>query len=112
CRAGEAVELVLALQLGGQDGVLPEEVAVAPVEAEELAFAFLLEAGGDEDAVAPDGRRGVALAGDGHLPGDVVGLAPFQGHGAFVANAVAAGAAPAGPVAGVDRQGKGQENPA
>ena len=34
----------------------------------------------DEELIAPDDRRGMSPAGDGDLPGDVPGVAPFEGH--------------------------------
>ena len=107
-RAGEAVEAVLVLEARLHDGPVPKDAAVGPVEAEQFAVAFLLvfiDAGGDEEAVAPDDRRRVADAGDGRLPADVLLRPPRFGEAGFGGSAVAARPAPAGPLLGPHRRG-------
>ena len=72
-------------------------------------FRLDLLAGGDrgldEDPVVPDDGRGVAAAGNLHLPFDVVGLAPGGGRIGCRRDAVLQRAAPLGPVL-VRRRGR------
>src|SRR5262249_12425166 len=60
--AGETVELVLRLRLGGNDDALPEDLARAPVQAQQHALLFLEQAGREKDAITPDNGRGMADA--------------------------------------------------
>ena len=64
------------------------------------ALLLLFQAGREEDAVAPDDRRGVALAGDGRLPQDVL-LGPLDRHILVAGDACAIGPAETRPIAGV-----------
>ncbi len=98
--AGVAVELVHLLRRRGQHGLLPERLAAAPVEAEQIALLALGNVGRHENAVAPDDRRGMAHAGDGGFPRDVLGAAPVDGSFHLVGNAVAERPAPGRPFAG------------
>ena len=98
--AGIAVQIVLGLEHGPDDEVLPEELSAGAVEAEQHALALIFEAGGEEDAIAEDDGRGVAFAGDGGFPPDVFRGGPMGGDVGFAGSPVAAWAAPLGPVFG------------
>ena len=60
-----------------------------------LPLLVVLDAGGDEDAVAPDDRRRMADAGDRRLPADVLLRTPCVGNAGLGGRAVAARPAPA-----------------
>ncbi len=62
------------------------------------AFRILLQAAGQEDAVAPDDRRGMALAGNGGFPEDVLGLAPLERNAGLHGGAIQPRPTPAGPI--------------
>src|SRR5262249_30385017 len=82
-------------------GALPEHLAVAGPDAQDVALGAALAGGGEEDAVAPDDRGGVAGAGQLRLPEEVRRLAPGKGGFRVVAVTLPAGAAPLRPVGGV-----------
>src|SRR5579885_54620 len=73
---GKTVEGVFLFERCGKDDALPQDRAVAAIEADQDALAFIFEAGGDENPVAPDDGRGMPLAGDGRFPAEVFGFAP------------------------------------
>ena len=97
--AGVAVQAVLVLQRRLDHAALPEGPAVGPAQAEQHPLVLLLQGGGEEDAVAPDDRRGVALAGDRDLQATL--SVALQRVGTLVSSdcAVAVRPAPHGPVA-------------
>ena len=98
--AGVAVEVVLAFERGGEDVLVPERLAGAPVEADEPPGGAFLDRSGEENAVADDDRGGVTRAGDGDFPADVLRVAPLGGEVGFERRPVAARSAPGGPVFG------------
>src|SRR5207253_7238000 len=106
--AGEAVQAMLLFQASAQDFALPEDLAVAPVEAEQQALLLSFQTGGEKDAVAPHDRRGVPLAGDGDFPGDVLGLAPLDGKVRLGGGPIPAWTAPPGPLLRHDKTSEGQ----
>src|SRR5262249_6697369 len=57
-------------------GLLPEQLAVAGPDAQDVALGPPVASGGQEDPVAPDDGGGVAGAGEPRLPEEVLGLAP------------------------------------
>src|SRR6185295_10038663 len=63
----------------------------------------------DEDFIAPDDRRGPGHSRERGLPFNVVRWAPLVGEAGFGGGAVVSGAAPMGPVGGVERQQAGNE---
>src|SRR5262249_6352015 len=110
-RAGRAVGIgvvggLLLLVLGF---LLPEELAVGPVKAQDGAAGALGDGLGEEDAVTPDDGRGVAGGGQRCLPADVLRGAPLQRHVLLGTDAVAVRAAPGGPVAGGGQAGTGEK---
>src|SRR5262245_61010127 len=96
--AGVAVEAVLLFERSAEDCLLPEELAVAAVDAGEDAGQLVLDAPGQEDSITPDDGRGVAVTGQPGLPADVLGVAELRRDAGLFQGAVAAWAAPAGPV--------------
>src|SRR5262249_24465585 len=96
--AGVAVEAVLLFEGSAEDCLLPEDLAVVAVEAGEDAGQLILDAPGHEDSITPDDGRGVAVTGQPGLPADVVGVAELRRDAGLFRGAVAAWAAPAGPV--------------
>ena len=120
--ADEGVD-VLAVRAGRGRGVIPLAVPEGAIARAQLAFPQLLAVGADahqdevvlvgagqEDAIAPDHRRGAALARQRQLPGDVLAVAPFDRQALLAADAVAVGTAPLRPVFGVRGDGAQQQH--
>jgi len=63
------------LLLVGKAG-LPEQLAVGPVEAHHCPAAVCFDRLGDEHAIAPDDRSGIAAVGEGRFPSDIFRFAP------------------------------------
>src|SRR5207244_741278 len=79
---------------------LPQELAVARPDAENMALVAAGIGGGQEKAVAPDDRRRIALAGQCRLPEQVVPITPGERHARVLGVSLAAGPAPLRPVRG------------
>src|SRR5262249_49178199 len=105
---GVAVPVVglAGVVLAGGDA-LPEDLAVAGAEAQDVALLAFVRGGGRKYGVAPDDRRGVAAAGQRRLPEHVLPFAPGQRDAVVAAVALTAGAAPVGPVVRQDRGARG-----
>ena len=73
------------------------QLAGAAVQAQLHALG---QAGGEKDLIAPDHRRGMAVAGDRLLPRDVFRGGPLDGNSFLEADAIAGRPTPAGPVFG------------
>src|SRR5690242_18051811 len=95
---GVAVERVLSFQRRGQHNALPEDFAVAAVQTKQHALALGFETGRDKDTLAPDNRRGMALAGDGSFPANALRRAPGVWDVLLRGRTVAARPTPARPV--------------
>ena len=67
------------LEGGLDDNAPPKLLAGAAVEAKKQAFLAVWEAGGEEDFVFPNNRRGMSVAGNGCLPSDVLSGGPTDG---------------------------------
>jgi hypothetical protein len=76
---------------------LPEDLAALPADAEDPALRPRPSRRGQEDAVAPDDRGGVAEAGQVELPFEVLVPAPAQGDTRIAGVAVLARPPPARP---------------
>src|SRR5688500_5660769 len=95
----------------GQDGLLPEDLAVFAIHADEDAIARRVlilgivpfNATRDEDPIAPDDGRRMTAAGYLGLPGAVLGGRPFAWPALIFGGAASARSAPAVPVLGRGR---------
>ena len=81
----------------------PDSLAAESVDAEQDALVFFGKAAGEENLVAPNDRRRVALAGDGNFPGNVPGAAPPGRDALFSADPVASRPPPTRPVFGEEQ---------
>src|SRR4051794_31812510 len=93
-----------------QDSSLPERFAGESVEAEQNPLLGLSDACNKEDSVIPDDGRCVAAAGQSDIPTQIISGwdIPMDRYLALEARAVAARAAPAGPVFGAGGCGQDQ----
>src|SRR5262245_35956058 len=94
--------LVRCLDEVARDVLLPELLAVLAIEGDDRAPLAAVESLGEEDAVAPDDGRRVARLWQRHLPAHVLRRAPGEWQVLFRGDAVAARAAPWGPVVSVN----------
>src|SRR5262249_30105749 len=103
-RTRPTVELVDRFQRRLQDGLLPEDFPVPPIEAQEetilwrLRIAFF-DRRGYKHAVAGGDRRRMSFPGNWRLPDDIFGGRPARREADLVGCAVTVWAAPSGPVA-------------
>src|SRR5262249_13676875 len=97
---GRAVRVgaVRRLLLGVGDLFFPELLAIGAVEADQAACVVLIDRLGDEDAITPDDRGGVAALRKRDLPLDVLGRPPFQWQVLLDGMAIPARTTPGGPV--------------
>src|SRR5262245_23134168 len=86
----------------GEDRFLPEDFAADAVKTGEDArlrlLGGVLNAPGQVDAIPPDDRRRVAIAGEFGFPDDVLARTPLHRKAGLASGAVAARTAPGGPV--------------
>jgi len=102
---GMTVLLVDLLQRPLQDGPLPEDLSGVAVQAEKHALLCRRQGGDGQDAIAPDDRGRMPLAGKFCLP-ERARWVPFSGDVLLRTRAVAARATPDGPGFGLGRGGR------
>src|SRR5205085_2643344 len=88
-----------------EDLLVPEDLAVVAVQAEDVTGRAVLRGRGKEDSISPDDGRRPAGAGNLGSPGQVVGEAPGEGQVLFGGDALAGRTPEAGPVVGPAGQG-------
>src|SRR5829696_10423169 len=91
------------------DGLLPEDLSVGAIEAEEEALLRLRHGSHSEKLFTPGDHRGVSTARDLRSPCYAVGFAPVGGEGGFHAAAIESRAAPLRPVLGTRYGGKNKQ---
>lgn len=103
---------ILAVQpFGGcfDNRLLPKELAIGSIEAEEETFLGFWVGGDGENLSTADDWGGVSVAGEWGAPEDIFGLTPVGGKGGFGASAVAVWSSPLGPVFGMGGDVDGEE---
>src|SRR6516165_5171763 len=99
--------IILEVLFAGADARLPDLLAVCGAQADKDDVIAVLA--GDEDAVAPYGRRRAPHPRQRHVPGKVFLHGPMRRQLGFAADAVASRAAPLRPVFGVRQTGDRRE---
>ena len=99
------------LRLGGGHGLVPDDLAIGELEAEQMTLELgdvtgivrvqaIAAVTGHVDLVAPDNRAGRARTGQGGLPGEVFGVTPGDRQVGFITLSIAVGTTKTGPVGG------------
>ena len=103
---------ILAVQAFGgcfDNRLLPKELAIGAIEAEEETFLGFWVGGDGENLSTADDWGGVSVAGQWGAPEDIFGFTPVGRKGVFGASAVAVWSSPLGPVFGMGGDVDGEE---
>ncbi len=96
----------------GGDALGPDDVALVGVDADQGAVRAVGGGGLQEQALAPDDRRRVALAGNANLPADVFLVAPLDGDVFVGGGSGAVGSTEPRPLGGAGGEAKTQQDAA